>query len=262
MENTTLKVADKDKTLVIFDFDLTLIDSQSYDSLLNLLEDSENVIKSIKSKLESNFNWFNFNQEVFKEMKNQKIDADKIKLQLKDKLTLTDNFKELLDYLYSNKEHYEVIIMSATINYIIHWIMDHNGYKGLISHVHSNKCLIDKDNYFEYIKINCDKCLECGYFLCKNRILKQILNNKNEENNEVSNDNKKKYKRILYAGDGANDYCAALLLKESDVLYFRKDYKLHDKLKVEEHKNRIKCSLVEWECGKGIHDHIIENNLK
>jgi hypothetical protein len=54
----------------------------------------------------------------------------------------------------------------------------------------------------------------------------------------------------LYIGDGSNDTCGALFLKEKDYLFARKNYELHQI--IQKSQNDIKCKLILWSSGKDI----------
>ena len=57
-----------------------------------------------------------------------------------------------------------------------------------------------------------------------------------------------KYQKILYIGDGGNDFCPAMTLSENDVVMPRKDFKLDMKLQDKNCKAEVKT----WNNGQEI----------
>lgn len=235
---------ESDKILVAFDFDHTLIKHQSYAVLEQIIPNYESVIKSIKSQVP---NWFEYNVALMKEFKERGFKTKHIKEHI-ETLELNENFKLLLDHLKANQSRFKVVIMSGTINMIIKWVLTYQGYSEMIQEIYSNKCVCDEEDFLEYLNNNAVKCEECKYSLCKAKIMKTLL----DEN---------KFKKVLYVGDGINDYCPAVHMRESDVLYARKDFGLHKKLYENKYVDNLKCTVVSWDCGKNIYDHLLELNI-
>jgi len=58
-------------------------------------------------------------------------------------------------------------------------------------------------------------------------------------------DNGHMYKRTVYVGDGGNDFCPSLRLKETDYIFPRDNYALHKKIENEKLPNPI-ANVVPW----------------
>jgi hypothetical protein len=72
------------------------------------------------------------------------------------------------------------------------------------------------DNYHSH------DCKICPANLCKQIAIKEYL----RESNQIE-----KVMRIIYVGDGGNDYCPLLMLKPEDMVFVRKDFRLEQKIK-------------------------------
>jgi pyridoxal phosphate phosphatase PHOSPHO2 len=65
-------------------------------------------------------------------------------------------------------------------------------------------------------------------------------------------ENRKNYiDKVVYVGDGENDYCPALSLNYNDVLFPREKWGLHKKIE-EGSKEDLKCRMVLWSSGEVI----------
>jgi hypothetical protein len=62
----------------------------------------------------------------------------------------------------------------------------------------------------------------------------------------------REYDRVVYVGDGANDFCPATRLTEFDFLFARKGKALSRLLEDEEMRSRVKATVMLWEDGKGL----------
>lgn len=227
-----------DKSLVIFDFDKTLIKCESYDELLGLIKDSE----TIKKAKESCISWIDFNDKLCHNLKAEGINIKDIKKHL-EKLELNDNVKELLEYLRSKIDSFKTIILSGSMNIIIKWVLEYNGFPDLVSEIHSHQATNDDEEYLKFIHCERRSCDICQFHLCKATFLTEITT-------------KESFKRIIYVGDGLNDYCAAIMLKNCDTLFPRKDYKLYQKLYEENGISNLQCQVIAWDNAMVILEHI------
>ena len=62
-------------------------------------------------------------------------------------------------------------------------------------------------------------------------------------------------KRIIYVGDGINDYCPSLKLKETDYVMPRTHYSLWDE--INKNPSLLKASILEWEDGEQLGTNLI-----
>ena len=64
-----------------------------------------------------------------------------------------------------------------------------------------------------------------------------------------------KYTSVVYIGDGAADFCAALILSENDFVLARKDFSLHRRI-VKDNGKKLKAKSMTWETGFEVLDFI------
>jgi hypothetical protein len=57
----------------------------------------------------------------------------------------------------------------------------------------------------------------------------------------------KEYDRVVYVGDGSNDFCPSTKLSVNDVVLPRIGRKFSKMLKNDKFKSQIKARIVEWE---------------
>ena len=77
-------------------------------------------------------------------------------------------------------------------------------------------------------------CPRCPTNLCKGAELRALRR-------------RTRYGRVVFAGDGANDLCAALALERGDVVLPRRGHALAALLEQAQAKGELKASLVEWD---------------
>jgi len=224
--------------LVIFDFDQTIIEGESFFEMVKLVPEwgEENSKKLFEKK----GNWFLFVEEIMNILIENKISATQIKEQFK-KLSLTQNFSDLLKFLFSNKDKFDIHIISGTYDIFIKWILEHHGIYETINEIHCEKAIVE-DDFVRFIKpLEFIKCAECHFCVCKAKTVKKIISS-----------GKYYYERWHYIGDGINDICPALMLNDNDFLYPRKNFKLHEKIFEENYKKRIISNIIIWEDGNTI----------
>jgi pyridoxal phosphate phosphatase PHOSPHO2 len=97
-------------------------------------------------------------------------------------------------------------------------------------------------------------CKWCPPNLCKGSVLDALLNKNGTDTSTFS--------RVLYAGDGAGDFCPALSLRETDVLLMRYCqeltkaqglWKRHNK-----HEGMVKAQVCLWDWGETLLEHVKE----
>jgi 2,3-diketo-5-methylthio-1-phosphopentane phosphatase len=233
------------KYLIILDFDHTLIKQESYAELVQMLKD-----KDIHDELsQSSHDWNLYNRLLFSQLKEEGIDYGVIKQKL-ETLELNTNFKQLLAFLQENEDLFHVIIVSGSINIIIEWVLEYNGFSGLVKNIYSHKARKGStDDFVKFVENERRSCDICQYALCKAVIIADIL----AQNN---------FTKIFYVGDGLNDYCAALKLREDDILYPRKDFALHKKICTDNNHENLECDVCDWEHALTIVEHIKSNICK
>jgi pyridoxal phosphate phosphatase PHOSPHO2 len=62
------------------------------------------------------------------------------------------------------------------------------------------------------------------------------------------------YNKVIFIGDGSNDFCFSKHLNENDILFPRKNFSLYNILYNDNKKNKIKAEIHPWENGIQIVD--------
>lgn len=230
------KIKDNKKILFAFDLDYTILNKNSDHVILRLLSDEAN--KFLDEIKKSSDNWANHMQEVYKKMKNENIKINQIK-EIVENINFNPGFKELFEFIKSNKDKIDVIIISGANTLFIQWLLEKNNLNDLVSNYYSNWAQFDEELVIKIKGHHTHDCDLCDKSQCKRLILINHLESCDNSN----------YSKIIFAGDGENDYCPATLLKENDVLFPRKDFPLSNKLYNKGYIKNLKCSHVVWEDG-------------
>lgn len=225
------------KILFAFDMDHTILSGNSDYVFLHLLSaESKTELKAIKAK--SN-NWAKYMQSVYLKLKRDNTNIDKIKETIQA-IPLNPGYKELFDFLRLNQERFENIIISGANTLFIKWVLEKHNLGDIFQQYYSNFAEEDNECLIKIHPHHDHQCSKCDESQCKNLILEGHIHNAINSN---------EYEKIIYAGDGSNDYCPSLLLKENDYLFPRVGFALHDLLYENEGLKDLKCEVYPWHDG-------------
>lgn len=210
------------KTLFVFDFDHTLIDDNSDTNVMSLCSELTGLTtRNLSSKRLEYGGWTKFMDHVFSLIHEQGHTKEDITKHMKE-VRLYDQALDAVHALHKC-EAADSIILSDSNTIFIDIILDECGVKDFFDAVITNPAHFDETGRLhvrEYHAHNCDSC-ERTPNLCKGQAMKEYINN-NEH---------KCYERVVYVGDGKNDYCPCLKLAEKDVVICREGYPLAERLK-------------------------------
>ncbi|KAK3101066.1 hypothetical protein FSP39_000716 [Pinctada imbricata] len=231
------------KILLAFDFDHTVIDDNS-DLYIKKL--APNGIPEAIEDTYSDQGWNEYMAAIFAHLHDLGVTEDEL-LSCVREIPFTDGMKELLQY--AKEKGHECIIVSDANSTFIQNIMSHYGLDDTMSAVYTNPAHFDKDGKLKIRYYHTqDWCDLSTVNLCKGHILEEHLKQRDKEGIQ--------YRAIFYIGDGSNDLCPSLRLKETDFVFARVNFRLWKKirkLKEEEEKgvNKLvlKAKFVEWETG-------------
>jgi 2-hydroxy-3-keto-5-methylthiopentenyl-1-phosphate phosphatase len=155
--------------------------------------------------------------------------------------------RKVRDELEANKESRLIIVSDSNDKFISEFLESINCYiefslDTLIHCVKSNELtefdgklyLLGYDNGMEV------DCKHCPRNLCKGSVVTAYIERKGG------------FDRTLFFGDGGNDLCVALKLKEQDTVFCRKTYRLEKLICDSEGTNKnartqIKANVVPWD---------------
>jgi pyridoxal phosphate phosphatase PHOSPHO2 len=74
----------------------------------------------------------------------------------------------------------------------------------------------------------------------------------------VANGGKDSFDKIVYVGDGGNDFCPLLRMRQGDTGYVRKGFELDERVKEEGEKEGLKVDVKLWEQAWQIDEYFAE----
>jgi pyridoxal phosphate phosphatase PHOSPHO2 len=257
--------------LAVFDFDNTIINANSdtyIDKLVieKLSQSDQDVKKSFKypseiEELYNKFNWTHRMNGVFEYMKrNHDITKNDMINCLKE-IKLNDSMVALLKALKDYE--YELVVLSDANTIFIEEILKNHDLHTDFSKIYTNfgefnetEQLIVKP-FNETFNPNgelfdCSTKI-CASNICKGAVLRAHLNSLHEKEinqNEMS---------LIYVGDGHNDYCPGLCLKENDFYFVRDNFSLARLLRREkELSDKLKSQILYWNDAADILKHLLD----
>ena len=234
---------DKKKILLIFDFDKTIISDDSFGYYAIKMLKKEEKAKLFRAPRKQN--WvigFNLTLKMIKSHGTTLNEFNKVL----EEIPLSKGMDGLFSYIGKNKSKYEAIIMSSTYQYVISHLLKHYNIFDIFSEIictPSREPNSDEKDQFVYVLDNkphkCPKCNPCN---CKSQDFIDFL----------SSHDVNKYEKIVFIGDGLNDFCLAKELSGKDIVFARKNFVLYKKLFEENLKNSLKCKADVWDDAKDI----------
>ena len=230
------------KTLLIFDFDKTILNDDSFGHIiLNTLTKEElQIIYNNRNE-----NWVDGYNYALKQLKSHGITKEKFNEML-NQISLTQGMSVLFNYIKEKKENYDSIILSSNYEYVIKYILNKNNIIDIFLDIITNpsrEANQDEKEQFIYVlkkqEHNCKICNPCS---CKKNEFKEFCNTHDMNN----------YDKVIFICDGFNDFCLAVDLGENDITLMRKNFALYKKIKSKNFENNLKCKVQAWESGNDI----------
>ncbi|CAL1540032.1 unnamed protein product [Lymnaea stagnalis] len=251
IRNNEMSSIKKERLLMVFDFDHSLVDENS-DTYVTKLAPGGELPEEIKS-LYAEDGWTDYMAEIFKYLHKNGRTPNEI-LECISQIPLTKGMNDLLTYsqTIANVDH---IIISDSNSVFIDHILGANNLSPTITKVFTNPAEFDDSGCLRLKHYHIqDWCTLSTINLCKGHILKSFLAERENEGAE--------YKHIIYVGDGHNDLCPGLVLRPQDIFMPRKGFALERLIEKIKRKNKpvkiseIKAKIVPWETGLDILQHI------
>ncbi|KAG5900591.1 hypothetical protein JTB14_017449 [Gonioctena quinquepunctata] len=220
---------------------------------MNLI-DHKKIPKEIK-ELHRSDGWIAFMQGVFETLFKHDIKEQNI-TKLIQSLPEVDGMGELIKELFQNLNH-DVIIISDSNAFFINTWLEANDLKKYIAGVFTNPAHFENGLLKIQKYHHQDSCKLSTKNLCKGQIMEEFIIEQNK--NGVT------YGKIVYCGDGLNDFCPILRLTADDLACVRQNYKCEDILKKSKegaYKDEsgvmrvVKADVCIWKDGFDIIDHI------
>lgn len=215
-------------SLIIFDFDRTIVDADSDATLIDKLRE-----KQPPPEWEAgNHDWTPYMSDVFEHAYSAGLSRDDI-LQCIGCMRPTPGVKELIAVCAEEGWHI-VIISDANTVFVEHWLKV-NGLRDCITEIITNPAHWAGDKLLIKPYMHQTACARCPPNLCKKSALLQWTS-------------KAKYEKYVYCGDGRNDFCPVTVLPDHAIVCPRMGYPLHDLLKKDSSSSTplVKANIVPW----------------
>jgi len=240
------------KNLAVFDFDHTVVDDNSDTAVLKLVDKSK-ISPELRQLQKADEGWTAFMQGVFDVLHQNKILESNISLLIKS-IPEVKGIKNLILELHNNL-NYDVIIISDSNTYFINVWLQANNLSSRVLHVFSNPAQFDEQGLLNikmyHVQNTCNLSTKN---MCKGSILENFI--KSQAEKDIN------YQKVVYVGDGQNDFCPILRLGINDVACVRNKYKCADLVKKAQEdeplgnglKYSLKAQVCFWDNGQQILD--------
>ncbi|CAI0392127.1 unnamed protein product [Linum tenue] len=146
----------------------------------------------------------------------------------------------------------ELRIVSDANLFFIETILEHLGLRNYFSEINTNPGFVDEEGrlrispYHDFTK-SAHGCTLCPPNMCKGLIIERIQATIAKEGGS---------KKLIYLGDGAGDYCPSLKLTESDYVMPRKNFPVWEL--ISRNPMVIKAEIHEWSDGEDLEHVLLE----
>ena len=229
------------KYLIVFDFDQTIIDKDSEFSAIEYF--IPEFYKENESELYHQKDWLSFNNLLYTKMKENGCNWEIIKKYYED-LKLSPKMEKLFKFIFEHKNNIDSVICSGNNRIVVDTVLKKNKLDNIIKFKICNNSELNNDNILKitYLDEKYEHCNDCQPFLCKSLAM----------NNFFANYKRGGYYKVIFIGDGANDFCFSKHLNENDILFPRNGYSLYRILFDENKKSMIKAEIHPWNNGLDI----------
>ncbi|XP_034427767.1 pyridoxal phosphate phosphatase PHOSPHO2 [Hippoglossus hippoglossus] len=232
------------KTLMVFDFDHTVVDDNSDTWVVRCLPD-QTLPDSVKNSYRKG-HWTEFMGRVMNYIGDQEVSPDRVR-SVMETIPFTAGMTDLLTFISQNKSTIDCIVISDSNTMFIDWILHAAGLQVAVDQVFTNPAKFNELGYLEVQCYHSHDCDRCPVNLCKRKVLELYLSERSDGDVE--------YQHIFYVGDGGNDFCPTSCLRRHDVVMPRKGYtleKLLAKREGQEHDTSLRARVLAWSSGTDI----------
>uniref|UniRef100_A0A8D3CN41 Phosphatase phospho2 n=1 Tax=Scophthalmus maximus TaxID=52904 RepID=A0A8D3CN41_SCOMX len=217
------------KTLMVFDFDHTVVDDNSDTWVVRCLP-GQTLPDSVKNSYRKG-HWTEFMGRVMNHIGDQEVSPDRVR-SVMETIPITAGMTDLLTFISQNKSAIDCIVISDSNTMFIDWILRAAGLRAAVDQVFTNPAKFNELGYMEVQCYHSHECDRCPVNLCK-----------------------REYERIFYVGDGGNDLCPTSCLRGHDVVMPRRGYtleKLLAKLQGQAEDTSPRARVLAWSSGADI----------
>lgn len=216
-------------SLAVFDFDRTVVLDDSDATLINKLKENQPPPEWEGS----NKDWTPYMNDVFEHAFTAGMSQEEI-LSCIGSMRPTPGIEHLITSLAN--EGWDILVLTdANTVFVNHWFKVH-GLLDCITSIVTNRAFFEHGRLFIEPCMHQVACPRCPTNLCKSLALAQWLA-------------KNSYERIVYTGDGRNDYCPSTNLPFNSIVFPRRGFPLDDLTKktLATSSPQVKAKVVPWD---------------
>ncbi|NXQ28706.1 PHOP1 phosphatase, partial [Alaudala cheleensis] len=230
--------APQPRFLLVFDFDETLVDENSDDSV----QRGRALPESLRQGPAAGSSYNEHMQRVLAALGEQGVRPAELRA-VYENLPLVPGVAELFQLLRKHRELLELVLISDANTFGIEAKLRAAGLRSQFRRVFSNPASPDGRGVLRLRPFHSHGCPRCPANMCKGKVLGEYLAERGRQ--------RRRFQRVFYVGDGANDFCPAGTLSENDVAFPRKGYPMHRLIQESQEKQpgAFRAAVVPWESG-------------
>ncbi|KAL3825250.1 hypothetical protein ACJIZ3_021279 [Penstemon smallii] len=222
------------RIVIIFDFDRTLIDDDSDRWVITNMG-----MTQLYNQLRPTLPWNSLMDRLLEELHIQGKTVNDVGECLK-RMPLHPELISVIRLAHSLGCDLKVV--SDSNMFYIKTILEHHGIYNCFSEIITNPAVVEDSGRLKIFPYHdaasTHSCDLCPPNLCKGRVIEQIQASISESGSE----------KLIYVGDGRNDFCPTLKLGAGDCVLPRKDFPLHDRIL--KNSQLVKAKVYVWGDGE------------
>lgn len=216
-------------SVAFFDFDRTIVDDDSDATIINKLREK----KPPPDWESSNHDWTPYMSDVFEHAYSAGLSEEDI-LSCIASMKPNLGVQQLIRTL--SQQGWEIVVITdANSVFVNHWLTEH-GLLQYITNVITNRAFWRHSRLYIEPYMKQTSCPRCPKNLCKSEALRRWCS-------------EMPARRIVYVGDGRNDYCPATSLPPHATVFPRRGYPLDDLVKktLSSPNPQVKAKVIPWD---------------
>ncbi|KAF6096106.1 phosphoethanolamine/phosphocholine phosphatase 1 [Phyllostomus discolor] len=246
-QDSGMAVQGAPRFLLTFDFDETIVDENSDDSIVRAAP-GQRLPESLRATYREGF-YNEYMQRVFKYLGEQGVRPRDLRA-VYEAIPLSPGMGDLLQFVAKQGTCFEVILISDANTFGVESSLRAAGHLGLFRRILSNPSGPDARGLLTLRPFHTHSCPRCPANMCKHKVLSDYLQERAQDGVH--------FERLFYVGDGANDFCPMGLLASGDVAFPRRGYPMH-RLIQEAQKaepSSFRATVVPWETATEVRLHL------
>ncbi|XP_066554671.1 putative phosphatase phospho1 isoform X2 [Amia ocellicauda] len=233
------------KFLIFFDFDETIVDESSDDSVVRAAPGQ--VLPGWLKETYREGHYNEFMCRVLAYMGEQGVREEAIRGVI-EKIPVSPGIPAVFQFLKAHQELFEIVLVSDANVYFIEAWLRAVGWRPLFRRIISNPASFNTCGHLVLQPFHTHSCPRCPANMCKRKIVREYLAQRAEERGG------RPFERVFYVGDGANDYCPSVVLGPGDTAFPRREYPMHRHI-VDMQRTQpgvFQATVVPWQSGEDI----------